>query len=108
MSSVTINGKEYLLSPLRMKYLKQLANVLSTQRSTNMVDVFTFWNKFIVASIQDGGSPDFNEAELDELTPNELMDTWNKVKELSGITIGPKGERTPSAPTGDTSTAASA
>lgn len=108
---VKINGKEYTLAPLRMKHLKQITKILAAPRTTSLTERFEIWYPFIEFSIKEGGASDFNKEELDELTMQELIDTWTKVQGISGINIVAKaGEKAPTvpAPIGPTSTVGSA
>lgn len=109
---VTINGKQYELSPLKMKALKEISRILTgTSMETlkkGVYDSLERWSPFIVDSIK-VKSPDFKVEELEEATLQEFMDAWQKLGEISGIKLVNKGETKPTAgSTGSSSTDVSA
>lgn len=95
-AKVTINKKEYILSPLKMKYLKQISTILSAGVATTggVYSSFERWMPFIVASISEN-APEFTNEMMDEMTVQEYTDTWTKLLQISGIQVTNKGEAKP-------------
>lgn len=106
--TVTINGTEYELSPLRCKHLREISETLAagTPAPKGVYAEIMQWSKYIGESIKTK-SPNFDFELLGELTLQEFTDTWNLVVAISGIKVVSKGEVAP-APIGDGSTVESA
>lgn len=109
-TKVTINSKEYEISPLRCKHLRQVSAILKEQKE-NPISTLGFssidtWMPFIYDSLRIKNL-DFKREELDEMTLTEFSTTWDKIVKLSGVTIISGGEVKPVSSTGDGSTAES-
>jgi len=100
---VTIEGKEYILSPLRCKHLRQISAILREQPTGGLFSAIERWMPFVSDSIKIK-TPDFDPALIEEMTLQEFNDVWKKIIEISGIALSPKGEQKPMESTGEQST----
>lgn len=101
-TTVTINGTEYTLSPLRCKHLREISEQLQNGALNAPKGVYSEiarWMPYITTSIKIK-SPDIPNDLVDELTLQEFTDTWEKILQLSGIKVVPKGEQAPATTTG--------
>lgn len=100
---ITIDGKEYHISPLRCGELKQIDKILKERTANGFVTAgfsdLDVWGPFMAKAIRREHN-DFKEEQLDEMTLQEFLDGWNRLCELSGIKLQPKGESMPTVQTG--------
>jgi len=97
MNKVTISGKEYRVSPLRCKHLKEISKIISSTQFSPQAGTYQDlerWMPFILASLK-VNHPDFTTEDLEEMTLQEFTSIWSKVVEISGITVVSKGETPP-------------
>lgn len=107
---VKIGTKEYELSPLRLKQLKKIASVLESgtlSPTTGGYGEIDKWLPFILDSVK-VSSPNVTIEELEEMSLQEFLDTWNTLIAMSGIKMVSQGEKTPMVSTGASSTPDSA
>lgn len=106
---ITINGKEYILSPLRLKHLRRINETLKEAPSGSIAVLLDRYSPYVTASIQEH-NPDFKKEQLEELTFAEFLGAWQSTLTASGIIVQKKeGEAVPSmTSTGEASTVASA
>jgi hypothetical protein len=101
-NTVTINGKEYEISPLLMKHLRGISDMVGKDFSGDVFVALNRWREYITFSIQ-VKTPDFNPEELDNMTMNDYIALWVKVQNISGIKLSAKqGETQPSTATAQT------
>jgi hypothetical protein len=94
---ININGKEYTLSPLRLKHLRRINDTLKEPPSGSIAVLLDRYSPYITASIQ-GNDPDFKKELLEELTFEEFLNTWQLTLRASGIIVQKKeGEIQPEA-----------
>jgi hypothetical protein len=106
---VTLGGKEFPISPLRVKHLKQITSMLAGDVPTGVYESIERFFPFMVASIQ-VEDPTFNSEKLEDATLDEINKAWTAIIDCSGIKIVTKtGETKPAKdPTfGETSLAGS-
>jgi len=92
---VTINEKEYEISPLRCKHLRTISKILRdrTQTTTDFSSVER-WMPFVLESLQIKHK-EFTQEMLDEMTLQEFNDTWERIVAVSGVQLASKGEVKP-------------
>lgn len=93
---VTIGGKDYEISPLRLKHLKQITTLLSKDAPTDVYASLERFYPFITFSIQQK-DPSFTVEMIDEGTLAEINNVVNAVIDYSGIKVVAKGEQKPTA-----------
>lgn len=85
MTKVKINGKEYEVSPLKVKHLRRISSILSENKQVlgtfNSIERFV---PFMLESIQ-VRNPNFTEDDLSEASLQELLDAWEVIVKSSGI-----------------------
>lgn len=91
---IKVAGKEYEASPLRMKHLKRLTEMMNEPRPKDIYSVLSRWFPFIFASISDLNS-EFKSEQVDEMTSQEVNDAVVVIAELSGIKMVSSGETMP-------------
>lgn len=93
---VTIDGKAYLVGPLRCKHLRQISKLLKDKSQQNTTDFTSVerWMPFVLDAIK-SKNPEFKEETLDEMTLQEFNDTWNLIVGISGVQLTAKGEAKP-------------
>lgn len=95
---VTIDGKEYTVSPLRCKHLRQISKILKNKEAQSIQDFSSVerWMPFVLDSLKTLHS-EFTQDQLDEMTLQEFNDTWEKIVAISGVQLTGKGETKPAA-----------
>jgi len=94
MIKITIAGKEYQASPLRLKQLRQISQILSNPQApkTGWQDVER-WLPFVLDCLK-VYNPDITNEVLDEMTIQEFTDGWKAIAEGSSVQLN-KGETKP-------------
>ena len=109
MNKVKINDVEYEISPLKMKHLRRISEMVSEgkdMRNATFTDLDR-WVTFMADSIKEK-NPSFTEDMLGDLTMTGFAELWKSIIEISGIRFVPKGEANPTeTSTMEPSTAAS-
>lgn len=90
---VLINGKEYKISKLRCKHLRQLSEVLAVAKeekakgeAPGLYASLERWMPFIIDSIK-VNHPEFGQAEVDDMTMDEVLYVWNAITAYSSVTF---------------------
>jgi hypothetical protein len=92
---VVIAGQEYTISPLRLKHLREISELVAKPAPTAAYQNLARFFPYIVASIKEK-APEFSESLLDEATLDEVSNAWTMILEFSGIKIVSKqGETKP-------------
>ena|ERR1700677_3678022 len=95
VTQVVIGTTAYELSPLRMKYIKQVSALVKEQAPTEVYASVSRFFPIITASIQTK-NPTFTEDKLEDATLEQVLTAWAAVVDVSGITITTKvGEPKP-------------
>jgi hypothetical protein len=93
---IKILDKEYVLSPLRLKYLRRINDTLKETPTASMAVLLDRYSPYIAASIETL-NPGFQTELLEELTFEEFLGAWQTTLKVSGIVIQKKeGELQPS------------
>jgi hypothetical protein len=100
-NKITIAGKEYVISPLRMKHLRQITEMLKQDAPTAVYESLSRFFPYIAASIQEK-QPEFKQESIDDGTLDEINTAWIAVIDYSGIKIVPKVETKPAVPAEET------
>lgn len=85
-TAVTIDGKEYTISPLRLKYLREISEMVSKPVTASAYASIERFFKYITLSIQEK-HPEFKSETIDECTADQAIAIWTDVLNLSGIRI---------------------
>jgi hypothetical protein len=89
LTKVKINGSAYNLSPLRLKYLRQITEMLREDTPTDLYENLSRFFPFITISIKEY-HPNFTQEILTEGTLGEISDAWSALIECSGIKLSTK------------------
>jgi hypothetical protein len=105
MNKVRVNGKEYVISPLKCKHLRKISEILSqtTEAPQGAYGEIAKWLPFILASVQ-VEQPNVTIEELEEMTLQDFTDIWLAITEISGYKMVKRGEMTPRESDGTSST----
>lgn len=99
-ATITIAEKEYIVSPLRCKHLKEITKLLadsSKRVTTNTYADIDRWMPFMLDSLR-FKNPDIDENILGEMTLQEFQDGWGEIVRISGIKVVNKGGEAQSVP----------
>jgi hypothetical protein len=104
-SKVTIAGKEYEISPLKMKHIRAITEMVKANAPSGVYDSLSRFFPYITASIKEK-NPDFTQEMIEDGTLDEINTVVTTVIDYSGIKITAKsGEAKPVQDSiGDTST----
>lgn len=87
MTTVKINEKEYEISPLKIKHLRRISDVLiETRNEAGLFKSIERWIPFIFESIK-ARNPKFTEEEMAEATLDEVSQAWDNLVKISGIKL---------------------
>jgi len=104
---VIIGGVQYKASPLKLKHLRQISEMLTkgiTPPKTVFEDISP-WMPYVFECIQ-ANHPEFDIKLLEELTAQDFFDMWIAIANNSGVKLS--GEQMPIQQTGQQSTVTSA
>ena len=108
MANITIGEKSYQISPLKLKQVREISNILQARMKnpdwnkdqSPFVEIET-WLPFLLQSLK-VHNPDVTQEVLEDMTLTEFTEAWNVVVNESGIKLA-TGERRPRGSTGDLS-----
>lgn len=96
-NKVTFAGREFELSPLRLKHLRRISKQIEETGASPRTPTFSDLDKWL-PYIGDSISvihQDFDRNLLDEMTIEEFGTVWQKILAVSGFKVVPKGEAQP-------------
>lgn len=105
--AITVGGIQYQASPLRLKHLRQINDMLEKGISPpkSVFEDLNPWMPFVVDCIKIN-HPEFTADMLDDMTAQEFYDAWMAIASNSGVKL--TGEAAPIQQTGQQSTVTSA